>query len=136
MVMVARAGKIVRLRQKLVDAADTVKGLFGVKKEQDSAVQRLERLQVRAGPASCHISSHMLGTTYTSVTCLVADALWHITRITQDSSSDMPARFIYRQSWMALHPEIWRPRRRAWSRRARCSATRTRPSSWWSPSPP
>ncbi|KAK9820634.1 hypothetical protein WJX81_000579 [Elliptochloris bilobata] len=43
----ASLGKIVRLRQKLVDAADTVKGLFGVKKEEDSAVQRLERLQAR-----------------------------------------------------------------------------------------
>ena len=44
------AGKIVRLRQKLVDAADTVKGLFGVKKQQDSAVKRLEALQARTPP--------------------------------------------------------------------------------------
>ena len=41
------AGKVIRLRQKLVDAADSVKGLFGMKKEQDSAVAQLERLQVR-----------------------------------------------------------------------------------------
>ena len=40
------AGKIVRLRQKVVDLADSVKGLFGAKKQQDSAVERLERLKV------------------------------------------------------------------------------------------
>ncbi len=39
------AGKIVRLRQKLVDMADSVKGLFGAKKQQDSAVEKMERLQ-------------------------------------------------------------------------------------------
>ena len=39
-------GKIIRLRQKLVDAADSVKGLFGMKKEQDSAVAQLEKVQV------------------------------------------------------------------------------------------
>ncbi len=44
------AGKIVRLRQKLVDLADSVKGLFGAKKQQDNAVERLERLKVD----SCH----------------------------------------------------------------------------------
>ena len=67
--VLARAGKIVRLRQKLVDAADTVKGLFGVKKEQDSAVQRLERLQVRAGSASCHIAVYVLRSICASITC-------------------------------------------------------------------
>ena len=40
-------GKVVRLRQKLVDAADTIKGFFGQKKEQDSAVKKLEELRVR-----------------------------------------------------------------------------------------
>ena len=40
------AGKIVRLRQKLVDLADSVKGFFGAKKQQDSAVEKLERLKV------------------------------------------------------------------------------------------
>lgn len=40
------SGKVIRLRQKLVDAADSVKGLFGMKKEQDSAVAQLERVQV------------------------------------------------------------------------------------------
>lgn len=37
-----------RLRQKLVDAADTIKGFFGAKKEQDSAVAKLEALRVSA----------------------------------------------------------------------------------------
>lgn len=37
---------MIRLRQKLLDAADSVKGLFGMKKEQDSAVAQLERVQV------------------------------------------------------------------------------------------
>lgn len=41
------AGKIVRLRQKLVDLADSVKGFFGAKKQQDSAVEKLERLKVQ-----------------------------------------------------------------------------------------
>lgn len=40
------AGKIVRLRQKLVDMADSVKGLFGAKKQQDNAVEKMERLKV------------------------------------------------------------------------------------------
>lgn len=35
-----------RLRQKLVDLADSVKGLFGAKKQQDNAVEKLERLKV------------------------------------------------------------------------------------------
>ncbi|KAK9796986.1 hypothetical protein WJX73_007189 [Symbiochloris irregularis] len=43
----ASVGKVIRLRQKLVDAADSVKGLFGMKKEQDSAVAQLERVQAR-----------------------------------------------------------------------------------------
>ena len=46
--MPSGAGKIVRLRQKLVDLADSVKGLFGAKKQQDNAVERLERLKVRS----------------------------------------------------------------------------------------
>ncbi|CAL8465589.1 g5125 [Coccomyxa elongata] len=43
----ASLGKIVRLRQKLVDMADSVKGLFGVKKQQDNAVEKMERLKAR-----------------------------------------------------------------------------------------
>ena len=43
---ICRAGKIVRLRQKLVDMADSVKGLFGAKKQQDNAVEKMERLKV------------------------------------------------------------------------------------------
>lgn len=35
-----------RLRQKLVDMADSVKGLFGGQKQKDSSVEKLERLQV------------------------------------------------------------------------------------------
>ena len=35
-----------RLRQKLVDLADSVKGFFGAKKQQDNAVENLERLNV------------------------------------------------------------------------------------------
>ena len=35
-----------RLRQKLLGAADAVKGLFGAKKQQDSAVEKLEALRV------------------------------------------------------------------------------------------
>ena len=38
---------MVRLRQQLVGAADAVKGFFGAKKEQDSAVEKLEALRVR-----------------------------------------------------------------------------------------
>ena len=45
--MLSAVGKVVRLRQKLVDAADTIKGFFGAKKEQDSAVKKLEELRVR-----------------------------------------------------------------------------------------
>ena len=41
------AGKIVRLRQKLLSVADSVKGFFGSKKQQDTAAERLERLQVQ-----------------------------------------------------------------------------------------
>ena len=40
-----------RLRQKLVDLADSVKGFFGAKKQQDNAVEKLERLKVVS--ASC-----------------------------------------------------------------------------------
>lgn len=39
-----------RLRQKLVDMADSVKGLFGAKKQQDSSVEKMERLKVRPPP--------------------------------------------------------------------------------------
>ena len=45
--MVSFAGKVVRLRQKLMGAADAVKGFFGAKKNQDSAVEKLEVLRVR-----------------------------------------------------------------------------------------
>ena len=57
------AGKIVRLRQKLVDLADSVKGLFGAKKQQDNAVERLERLKVdmcRACSVCCPPSGSVL----------------------------------------------------------------------------
>ena len=40
------AGKVVRLRQQLMGAADAVKGLFGQKKQQDQAVEKLEALRV------------------------------------------------------------------------------------------
>ena len=43
----AAAGKIVRLRQRLMNVADSVKGFFGSKKQQDNAAERLERLQAR-----------------------------------------------------------------------------------------
>ena len=42
----ARAGKIIRLRQKLTDAADSVKGFFGGKKQAESQVAKLEAVQV------------------------------------------------------------------------------------------
>ena len=42
-----------RLRQKLVDAADTVKGFFGAKKQQDSAVQKLEAIRVSTDYIAC-----------------------------------------------------------------------------------
>lgn len=35
-----------RLRQKIMGAADTVKGFFGAKKNQDTAVEKLEALRV------------------------------------------------------------------------------------------
>lgn len=35
-----------RLRQKLMDMADSVKSLFGGKKQQDSAAEKLDRLKV------------------------------------------------------------------------------------------
>ena len=132
--MLARAGKIVRLRQKLVDAADTVKGLFGVKKEQDSAVQRLERLQVRRLCILPHCCPYVRSIC-ACITCPITECTATYCEVIHDGSNDMPARFIYRD-WMALQPEAWRPRRRAWSRRARCSATRTRLSLWWLPFPP
>ena len=44
----AHAGKIIRLRQKLTDAADSVKGLFGGKKQTESQVAKLESVQVSA----------------------------------------------------------------------------------------
>lgn len=40
------AGKIIRLRQKLTDAADSVKGFFGGKKQTESQVAKLEAVQV------------------------------------------------------------------------------------------
>ena len=43
-----------RLRQKLVDLADSVKGLFGAKKQQDNAVERLERLKVMLSRGALH----------------------------------------------------------------------------------
>jgi len=44
-------GKIVRLRQKLKEAQDTVKGFFGFEKEIDPAVERLERLKANLADA-------------------------------------------------------------------------------------
>ena len=38
---------MIRLRAKLTDAAASVKGIFGVKSEKDTAVQKLEALKVR-----------------------------------------------------------------------------------------
>ncbi|KAK9815912.1 hypothetical protein WJX72_011818 [[Myrmecia] bisecta] len=43
----ATIGKVVRLRQKLVDAADAVKGLFGMQKQKDPAVAKMEELKAR-----------------------------------------------------------------------------------------
>ena len=39
-----------RLRQQLMGAADALKGLFGAKKEQDQAVEKLEALRVSLKP--------------------------------------------------------------------------------------
>ena len=40
------AGKVVKFPQKLLGAADAVKGFFGAAKNQDSAVEKLEALRV------------------------------------------------------------------------------------------
>jgi hypothetical protein len=37
---------VVRLRQKLVDATNSVKGFFGVQSEKDNAVEKMEALRV------------------------------------------------------------------------------------------
>jgi anion-transporting ArsA/GET3 family ATPase len=47
----AALGKIVRLRKKLGAAGDAVRGLFGASDQQDSAVEKLEKLRVR--PLAC-----------------------------------------------------------------------------------
>lgn len=39
-------GKIVRLRQKLADATNAVKGFFGVQSEKDASVEKMEALRV------------------------------------------------------------------------------------------
>lgn len=46
----AALGKIVRLRKKLGAAGDAVRGLFGASQQQDSAVEKLEKLRVRFLP--------------------------------------------------------------------------------------
>ena len=51
------AGKIIRLRQKLTDAADSVKGLFGGKKQTESQVAKLEAVQVLA-PSFARAEQH------------------------------------------------------------------------------
>lgn len=53
------AGKIVRLRQRLMNVADSVKGFFGSQKQQDNAAERLERLQARRPqpPNTCLVPS-------------------------------------------------------------------------------
>lgn len=38
--------KIIRLRKKLAGAGSALRGLFGASEQQDSAVQKLERLKV------------------------------------------------------------------------------------------
>lgn len=43
-----------RLRQRLMGAADAVKGLFGAKKNQDSAVEKLEALRVNLLASFAH----------------------------------------------------------------------------------
>ena len=43
---------MIRLRAKLTNAAASVKGLFGVKSEKDSAVQKLEALKARWSASS------------------------------------------------------------------------------------
>ena len=37
--------------------ADSVKGFFGSKKQQDNAAERLERLQVRLRFYQCHLTT-------------------------------------------------------------------------------
>ena len=49
---VTRAGKVVRLRQKLSDLTGAVTGIFGRKAEKDPAVARLDALKV-AGACAC-----------------------------------------------------------------------------------
>jgi anion-transporting ArsA/GET3 family ATPase len=44
----AALGKIVRLRKKLGSAGDAVRGLFGASDQQDTAVEKLEKLRVSA----------------------------------------------------------------------------------------
>ncbi len=50
---------MVRLRAKLTGAAGAIKGVFGIKSEQDPAVVKLEALQVHnlELPATGHASS-------------------------------------------------------------------------------
>ena len=50
---------MIRLRAKLTDAAASVKGLFGVKSEKDSALQKLEALKVQPGarPGFVHLTA-------------------------------------------------------------------------------
>mmetsp|Transcript_28959 Transcript_28959/g.74310 ORF Transcript_28959/g.74310 Transcript_28959/m.74310 type:complete len:734 (+) Transcript_28959:541-2742(+) len=43
----ASVGKILRLRQKLKEAGDSVKGMFGFQAERDPAVDKLEQVKVR-----------------------------------------------------------------------------------------
>jgi arsenite/tail-anchored protein-transporting ATPase len=43
----ASLGKVLRLRAKLLGAADSVKGALGIKPQADTALAKLEELQVR-----------------------------------------------------------------------------------------
>jgi anion-transporting ArsA/GET3 family ATPase len=46
----ASLGKIIRLRKRLAGASSALRGLFGASEQQDEAVAKLERMQVRPGP--------------------------------------------------------------------------------------
>lgn len=49
----ASLGKIIRLRKRLAGASSALRGLFGASEQQDEAVAKLERMQVRPGPPPC-----------------------------------------------------------------------------------
>lgn len=82
--MILIAGKIVRLRQKLVDLADSVKGFFGAKKQQDNAVEKLERLKV----VICHHHTAIMQDQFNS--CLSQQACSAKQCLSQALVSDSP----------------------------------------------